>query len=586
MALEKNDALSPLQRFFRLLAADGKDITYIYVYAIFSGLIALILPLGVQAIIGLIAGGTMSVSLYVLIGVVTAATVFSGILKIMQMSVTETIQQRIFVRSAFDFSYRLPRLRLDSLSNYYPPELVNRFFDTLTIQKGLPKILIDLSSSVLQIVFGLLLISFYHPFYVFFSILLLLVMFLIFRLTGQRGLATSLKESKHKYEVAYWLEEQARALATFKLAGDSPFPLQRTDALVGNYLKYRREHFKVLVSQFGSIVAFEVVVIASLLALGSYLVLQNQINFGQFVAADIVIIIVIGSVEKLIVTMETVYDVLTALDKLGYVTDLPLEENQGIAFTECEKNCGIELHLDKVSFSFAGSDRPALNGIDLHINPGESVCISGYSRSGKTTLLELVAGLFPYFQGSISYNGFPLRSIELDSLRRQIGDFLAEEHLFKGTILENISVGNPDLPLSDVLEAAEKLGLASFIRNLPDGYHTMLMPEGRNLPRSIRLKIMLVRALAGKPRLLVVEDVFSTMEPRDRQIIASCLTAPDRPWTLVTVSNDPLLASHCDRVVILKEGLVETEGTFQEIQNSAHFKPVFRQEDSWNLSGR
>lgn len=578
--MEQNQALTPMRRFFKLLAADRKDIIYIYIYAIFSGLITLTLPLGVQAIIGLIAGGSISVSLFVLIGAVTTATLLAGILKIMQMSVTETIQQRIFVRSAFDFSYRLPRLRLDSLTKYYPPELVNRFFDTLTVQKGLPKILIDVTTAVLQIVFGLLLISFYHPFYVFFSFLLLLVLFALFRMTGQRGLSTSLKESKYKYEVAHWLEEQARALTTFKLAGDSPFSLQRTDKLVGNYLTSRQAHFRILVGQFGIIVGFEVLVLASLLALGSYLVLQNQINIGQFVAADIVIILVIGSVEKLIISLETVYDVLTALDKLGYVTDLPLEEHQGgIPFEHTRRNQPIALQLENVSFGFPDSERPALDGINLQIQPGESVCISGYSRSGKTTLLELLAGLFPYFKGSITYNNVPLQHIELDSLRRQIGELLAEEHLFRGTILENITLGDPAISLEQVIETTESIGIAGFIRQLPNGYNTPLLPEGKNLPRSIRLKIMLARALAARPGLLVVEDIFTALEPADKQRIAGCLNATQRPWTLVTVSNDPVFAQSCQRVILLKDGKIIADGSFEAIQQSPHYQPIFRSDN-------
>ncbi|MBK8880769.1 MAG: ATP-binding cassette domain-containing protein [Haliscomenobacter sp.] len=575
MAGNLNGGLTPVQRFFRLLALDRKDITYIYIYAIFAGLITLILPLGVQAIIGLIAGGAISASLLALIGVVTLATALSGVLKVMQMSVTETIQQRIFVRSAFDFSYRLPRLRLDTLVGYYPPELVNRFFDTLTVQKGLPKILIDFSTAILQIVFGLLLISFYHPFYVFFGILLLLTMFLIFRVTGPKGLNTSLKESKYKYQVAHWLEEQARSITTFKLAGDTPFALQRLDSLVGSYLKSRREHFRILIGQFGSIVGFEVLVMASLLALGSFLVLENQINIGQFVAADIVIILVLASSEKLIVTMETIYDVLTALDKLGYVTDLPIEENKGLPFEECDRGQGMELSLDNVRFSFPDSEKPVLDGIDLVVKSGEAVCISGYNGSGKTTLLELIAGLFPYFQGSINYNGFPLRSLQLDSLRRHIGDFLAEEHIFRGSILENIILYDPGLSLDQVIRTSEKLGLADFVRKLPDGFNTPLLPEGRNIPRSIRQKIMLARAIASQPRLLVVEDGFSTLEPADRRCIADCLTAADRPWTLVMVSNDPLYASHCDRILILNEGKVEEEGDYQQIKKSKHFNALF-----------
>nr|HQU58760.1 ABC transporter transmembrane domain-containing protein [Saprospiraceae bacterium] len=298
--MENNGQLRPLQRFFKLLELDRKDIYYIYVYAIFSGLIALSLPLGVQAVIGLIAGGAMSASLILLIVVVTVATALSGILKVMQLTVTETIQRRIFTRSAFDFAYRIPRLKMDKLTRYYPPELVNRFFDTLTLQKGLPKILMDFSTAVLQIAFGLILISFYHPFFVFFGLILIFILLAIFRFTGPGGLETSLKESKYKYEVAYWLEEIARAMSTFKLSGGSSFSLNKTDGLVYSYLDSRKKHFRILLFQYGNIVAFKTFITAGLLFLGSYLVIDNQINIGQFVAAEIVVILVMNSVEKLI----------------------------------------------------------------------------------------------------------------------------------------------------------------------------------------------------------------------------------------------------------------------------------------------
>jgi ABC-type bacteriocin/lantibiotic exporter with double-glycine peptidase domain len=570
------EGLTPFQRFFRMLTMDGKDIIYVYIYAIFAGLITLTLPLGVQAILGLVAGGTQSASLVLLIALVTAAIAFSGVLKIMQMSVIETIQQRIFARSALDFSYRIPRFRLDTLKNYYPPELINRFFDTITLQKGLPKILMDFSTAVLQIFFGLMLISFYHPLYVFFSIVLMAFIFLILRLTGVRALATSLKESKYKYEVAHWLEEQSRSLTTFKLAGDTPYALRRTDALTGEYLKSRMAHFKILRGQYASIIVFEVIVIASLLALGSYLVLQNEINIGQFVAADIVVILVISSVEKMIVTMETIYDVLTALDKLGYVTDLPLEDNSGLSFERCDKGYGIHVQLEAVSFSFPDSERKVLDEISLEVQPGEALCISGYNGSGKTTLLELLAGLFPNFKGSIAYNGFPLRSIQLDSFRHHIGEFFAEDHIFSGTILENITLGDPDLPLEKVIQTTENLGLAKVIRKLPDGFNTLLSPEGRNISRNMRIKILIARAIVRESKLVVVEDSFSLLEPQDRHKIIQALTRPDRPWTLILVSNDPIMASHCQRVIILKEGKIVESGTFAELAKSdGHFNNIF-----------
>ncbi|MEZ4987218.1 MAG: hypothetical protein R2795_19615 [Saprospiraceae bacterium] len=159
-----HSTVEPTKAFFLLIQPDRKDIAYIYLYAIFSGILTLSLPLGVQAVIGLVQGGEVSSSLVILIGVVTMGTLFTGLLKIMQITVAETLQRRIFTRSAFEFALRIPGLRMDALRKEYPPELVNRFFDTLTIQKGLPKILMDFSTGIIQIVAGLLLISFYHPF--------------------------------------------------------------------------------------------------------------------------------------------------------------------------------------------------------------------------------------------------------------------------------------------------------------------------------------------------------------------------------------------------------------------------------------
>lgn len=568
--------IHPLQRFSRLLKLDRKDIFYIYLNAIFGGLIGLVLPLGVQAVIGLIAGGGYSTALALLIAVVTIGTALQGVLKIMQLSITETIQQRIFVRSSFDFAYRLPRLKLDSLAVYYPPELVNRFFDTQNVQKGMPKILIDFSEGLLNILFGMILISFYHPFFAFFGIFLGLVLFLLIRFSGPMGLRTSISESKYKYEVAHWLEEMARSLSSFKMAGYTPYPLRRTDGLVSKYLDARRDHFKVLKFQYSVIVAFKVVVTGALMILGSLLVLDNQINIGQFVAAEIVIILVIANVEKIILTMDAIYDVLTALDKLGAVTDLPIEKEDGLRFNQIDTGKPLKVDVQQLSFQFEDAEFPTVRELSLEIQPGERVCIAGSQSSGKSTLLKLIAGIFADFGGTISYNGFPIRSLDLCSLRGSIGEYFEDMNIFKGTILENINLGNPDLPLNDIVHVTEELGIAHYIRSLPDGYDTMLLPEGRNLPRTMRIKLTLARAIVGNPRLLVVEDFFQNLESKDRDFIAEYFTAPERPWTFIAVSNDPILAAKCDRLIMMENGQIQNEGTWQSLQGDPLFEQVFK----------
>lgn len=569
--------MRPHQRFFSLLRLDRKDITYVYVYAIFAGLITLSLPLGVQAIIGLIAGGNLSSSLFVLVFVVTMGTAFSGILKVMQLTVMETIQRRIFARSAFDFSYRLPRIKLNALSAYYPPELVNRFFDTVTLQKGLPKILVDLSAAALQVLFGLILIAFYHPFFVFFGAFLLILFYLIVRYTGPQGLKTSIEESNYKYEVAYWLEEQARAVNTFKLAGNDSMALRKTDLLVNSYLDARQNHFRILLTQYGSIVAFKTIITAGLLFLGGYLVIDNQINIGQFVAAEIVIILVIAAVEKLIINMDVIYDVLTGLEKLGKITDLPLEQEGDMTFSGQSTEKGLSISIRDLHFKFPDSRTPILDGLNLEVSPGEKVVIAGYNRSGRATLMRVISGLYTDYTGQVCFNGFPVNNLDLGSLRKYIGDYSVYEDIFRGSIIENITLGNSEVPVEEVIKAAQQLGLHEFVASLPQAYNTELLPEGRNIPQHMRTRIMLARCILANPLLLTVEGFFGGMEKGDRELVISTLTDHDRPWTMLAVSDDPFLAKRCDRIIIMQKGKIVANGSYEELVNQKHYKAVFKQ---------
>ena len=168
---------NPLERFIDLLKLDKRDISQIVFYSIFSGLISLSLPLGIQAIINLIQSGRVSVSWIVLVIIVVIGVILVGILTLMQLRIIENLQQKIFVRSSFEFAYRLPKINFEELYNQYPPELANRFFDTISIQKGTSKLLIDIPTALLQILFGVLLLSLYHPFFIFFGILLILLLY-------------------------------------------------------------------------------------------------------------------------------------------------------------------------------------------------------------------------------------------------------------------------------------------------------------------------------------------------------------------------------------------------------------------------
>lgn len=570
---DKNEAKA-LWRFFRLIKAERKQVFLIYAYAIFYGVIQLSLPLGIQAIINLVTGGQFSSSWLVLVILVILGLSFSGMLQLVQLSIIENLQQKIFFKSALEFAWRIPRFKTESLEGHYPPELVNRFFDTLSVQKGLAKLLMDFSLSSLQIVFGLVLLTFYHPFFVFFGTALILVVFVIFRFTGPVGLTTNLKESKYKYAVAHWLEEMARTMDTFKLIGQTDLHLKKTDQLVSGYLTARKKHFQILVLQYASMIGFKVIVVAGLLILGSLLVVNQQINLGQFVAAEIVIILIINAVEKLILSMETAYDVLTAIEKIGYVTDLPLEREKGIDFSMADTGKGMEVSLVNVSYKFPNAREYAVKDINITIAPNEKVCIAGHNVSGKSTLLYLISALYHDYGGYINYNKVPLKNYNITSLRSYIGDCLSQEDIFNGTVEENIVMGR-NLSFQHLTQVAEQLNLSGFINSLPEGYNTVLGPDGENVSNSRKKKILLARSIIDNPSLLLVEELIDQLEKEEKEKILNVLFAPDAPWTLIGVSNDWKFISRCDKVLFMDKGSVVFQGPPDQLKQLHLFENLF-----------
>ncbi|MFD2586498.1 peptidase domain-containing ABC transporter [Croceitalea marina] len=551
--------LTSWQRLIGLLSLDKKDVFQVFYYAIFAGLVNLSLPLGIQAIINLIQGAQVSTSWIVLVVLVTLGVAFVGALQLMQIRIIENVQQKIFTRASFEFAYRFPKIKMSELRNYYPPELANRFFDTLTIQKGLSKILIDFPAALLQIIFGLLLLSFYHPFFIIYGILLLLLIYVVFKFTAQKGLETSLDESKNKYKVAHWIQEVARSIISFKLSGKTSHAINKNDALVTDYLEAREGHFRILVIQFIQMIGFKVLVTAGLLLIGGLLVLNQEMNIGQFVAAEIIILLVISSVEKLILGLETFYDLLTSLEKLGQVVDKDLELQEGEK--PFKENDGFTVELQNVTYQVPDREKKIIDDVSLTITPTCSILLRGSSGSGKSTLLRLIAGILEPDEGKIFINDVSLKGINLSYYRSHLGQSLTEESPFEGSILNNITFGDTTIPQDDIYWALEKTNLTSFVKEQPDGLNTILYPEGKQIPNSIAKKIVLARSIIRRPKLLILKDPLDQFNEAEAEQIIDFLSDKANGWALVIVSENAKWAKHCSRIITMENGRLLNEKT-------------------------
>lgn len=565
----------PLKRLLSLLRIDKKDIVFIYIYAFFEGLISLSIPVGIQAIINLIALNQVSSSWMVLTFIVALGIAVSGVMRLMQHIITETIQQRVFARSAFEFAYRIPRLRMEAITDQYAPELANRFFDTLSIQKGIPKVLVELSTALLKILFGLILLALYHPFFVFFGFILLFLILIIIVSSFSPGLSSSLLESKYKYKVAYWLEEIGRTMGSFKLAGRTQYPLEKTDDLVKEYLTYRSKHFSVIKVQLISVIILKTLATAALLSIGGLLVIKNELNIGQFIASEIVIIIILNSLDKLVMGMETIFDMVTAVEKIGGVMDLPLEDDNGIDFKEIKCPNGMSISIDGLSYIRGEYQHKILDDINLNIKSGERICIVGPNASGKSTLLRIIMGWYRNFHGNIAYENVPHKNININSLRSYMGNYVTEEHLFHGTLAENISMGRSDVSLHDILRTCRKINLMDYIKSQPQGLNTIIASDGENLPQSVIKKVLLARCIVDMPRLILTEPVIYNLNNDDANTITEVLTNPEFPWTLLAICRSTKMAKACDRVIVMDEGRITFNGSYDQLTQQPYFEELF-----------
>ncbi|MCC6433143.1 MAG: ABC transporter ATP-binding protein [Gemmatimonadaceae bacterium] len=557
-------------RVAQLLARDKRDIIILFAFAALAGLFALTLPLSVGAIVQLVQGGLVLQPVVILIGYVVVGTMASGGLQILQLQVVERIQQRVFARLALEFTFRVSRIQYEVAMQEDLPETMNRLFEAVNIQKSLSKFLLDTSTAMLTVVAGLVLLTFYHPYFTFFGVLLLAVLGGILWWSGPRGLESSLMESKYKYRAVHWLEEQARAFHAFKFAGRSPLGVQRMDEILTSYLVYRGQHFQVLKQQTIAIVIFRTLVVGGFLILGTQLVIDRQISLGQFVASELIIVTVLAGVEKLILSMSTIYDILTSAEKAGHVSDLPLDDSGGTALPQSP--IGMSLELRNVTYRYHPGARAVLRNATAAVRPGERVGITGYEGAGRTTLLKLMSGLLGEHEGTLLFDGQPLRTLDRTVLREQIGQYMSSSDLFDGTIAENVAVGRPGIDLDAVQRAIAAVGLTREIQDMPNGVDTPITHGGKRLPHDTAIKLLFAQAIAGAPRLLVIDDLFQNLQGDDRRRLVDLVNDRSRDWTVLVVSHDPALLAKMDRVIVLVDGAISAEAPFSALQDDPYVR--------------
>lgn len=545
----QEDYTASTRMWFKQITKEKKDVASIYIYAILSGLVQLSIPLGIQAIVSFVLGATMVTSLYLLIGFVVLGTFLYGVFRVKVMQIIEKIQQKIFVEYSIAFAKKLPKIDLAATKKYYLPELVNRFFDILNLQKSISKILLEIPTALIQIFFGIILLSFYHVWFLVFGAVVIIIVGCIFYFTMDSGIQSSVEESNKKYEVASWLEDIASAIKTFKINSKSDMHLTGTDERVAQYLDHRTSHFKVLLFQYKSIIGFNVTITLVMLGIGTYLLINQKLNIGAFVATEIVVIMIMSAVEKLIKSLESYYDMIASVLKLHKVTGLREESNGEIVLQSTAR--GMEVVFKDVSLNFADS-RPVFIHLNFTIPANSLTMISGQVGAGKSMLLNMIAGFYEPSGGTVLFDKIPIKNIDKIALRNRIGLYMEDMTIIKGTLHENLVLGRENISTEDILRLAESIGIEQLSDQFSNGFYTLLSETDTEISFSSRKMILILRALLGNNRLLLLEDPLDGMDEVFRKKLTQYLDEIKQHTTVILVSKEKEVMEIADQHLYLQ----------------------------------
>ncbi len=541
-------------KLLKYITKEKRDVTNIYFYAILNGLVSLSIPLGIQSIISFVMGATMVTSIYLLIFFVVLGTFFVGHFRLKVLQIIEKIQQKIFVEFSIAFTEKLPKVDLSSSRKYYLPELVNRFFDVQNLQKGISKILLEIPTALIQIVFGILLLSFYHVWFLAFGGLVVLSVAVIFRYTMESGIKSSIEESDKKYDTAAWIEDIAGSVKTFKMHSENETHLQGTDERVSEYLDHRTSHFRVLMFQYKTIIAFKVIITLVMLVIGTYLMLDQQLNIGAFIATEIVVLSIMAAVEKLIISLESYYDIIASYAKLTKVTELKEESEGDIELSQ--KSKGTEVEFKDVNFAFQDAN-PILGDLNFKIHPNSLNVITGNTGAGKSLLLNMLSGFYEPASGAILFDKIPLKNLNKQLFRSQVGLYLENMKVIQGTVLENILLGNSRSDTESILQVSEKIGIENISHLFSNGFYTDISETDSEVTFSSRKKILLLRTLLGEKRLILLENPMAGMPEEFQRKLLQHLHELKKSATVVIVSSDKYLIAGADQHLHLDNGTVK-----------------------------
>jgi ATP-binding cassette subfamily B protein len=307
----------------------------------------------------------------------------------------------------------------------------------------------------------------------------------------------------------------------------------------------------------------ERLMLVAVVALGANAVFSQELTVGALVAFQMIAGRVTGPLVQIVGLVHEYQEVALSVRMLGEVMNRPAERRGQSGGLQPELRGRID--FEHVQFRYPGAAQATLRDVSLHFPAGQVIGVVGKSGSGKTTLTRLIQGMYALESGIVRVDGIDIRELDIAHLRRAIGVVLQQDFLFRGTIRENIAAARPSASFDAIVEAAQAAGADEFIERLPRGYDTPLEENAENLSGGQRQRLSIARALLARPRILILDEAASALDPESESIFLRNLSriAEGRTVVMVTHRISTLVGAH--QIVVMADGAVADVGSHAEL---------------------
>ena len=296
---------------------------------------------------------------------------------------------------------------------------------------------------------------------------------------------------------------------------------------------------------------------------GGHQVLDGALSIGDVIAANFYVLMLIWPLRMLGMLLGQIPRAIASAGRIHEVlaTEPVIADRPG---ARALPDGPGEVRFEGVRFAYGGG-RPVLDGLDLVIRGGEAVALVGATASGKTTVARLVPRFYDVDEGRVLIDGVDVRDVRLHDLRRSIGLVFEDTFLFSESVRANVAFADPDAPIDAVRTAARLAGADEFVSALPDGYETLVGQHGYTLSGGQRQRLAIARAVLADPRVLILDDATSSVDPSKEHEIRAALAEVMHGRTTLVIAHRPATIALADRVVLLDGGRVIADGTHDEL---------------------